>query len=119
MQRVTKRAPSETELQTHLVLGRILLERLERGGEEIMLLGVCESLVKSLWSSKSEVAQSRVVSSEMVVDAMALDMGIELAQLTEEGEVLARILWRETEVSGRIQGGAKRKEEPFANAERS
>lgn len=79
-------------LKTHLVLRRILLERLQSGSKEIMRLRVSESLLKALRAGKSEVAQGRVVPFEMVVDAMALDVGVELPKLAEEGEVLARVL---------------------------
>lgn len=57
-----------------------------------MILGVSEGLLKALRASESEVAKRRVMSAEVVVDAVALDVGIELAQLAEEGEVLARVL---------------------------
>lgn len=81
-----------TRPRTHLVLGRIVLERLQRRREQLMGLRVLERLVERFRARQSEVLQCAVEPLEVVVDLEALAMRVELLEVSEEGEVLARIL---------------------------
>lgn len=66
---------------SHLIPPGILLERLQRRREQIMPLGVRQRFLKLVGTGEGEVAQGRIVPTEMVVDAMPLDVRVELAQL--------------------------------------
>lgn len=80
------------ENSTHLVLVRITLVLLQRNLEQPVFPGVLEGVVKVLVSGLRDVAESTLVSAQMVVNAMPLDVMGQRTQSAQEGEVLPRIL---------------------------
>ena len=73
---------SETETRTDLALDRITLERLQSSREQSMLLHIFDRFVKLLRSGSREILQRARVSFEVIVDPEALDMRVELTEIS-------------------------------------
>lgn len=65
---------------------------LKRRRVQVVLLHVRDDLCEPVRARASEVPERAVVPFEVVVNLEALDEGVELSKLAEEGEVLSRVL---------------------------
>ena len=93
--------PHLGERPTNLVLVGIVFVRPQSELEQPVLPRILERLVKVLVSGLRDVAQSRRVPAEVVVDAVSLHMMRKSTERSQERQILARILSerREGEIS--------------------